>query len=199
MSIYKKLVVTASLSLSVVAIQSKSIEAATITYDFSVGVTTGALAGNSYDGSFSYDDSTLIGIGGETVGVEEKLSINFEFLGKTYTETDDNNFAFNFPQVEFKDGSLVGLQYLVTDVLNGSISSFAIFGDNPDGLGGGDKFSYVNENSVEVSEGSVIYSLKSPSTSVPEPNIVLGLGVIGFGWLYSKRQRVEGRRQEGKD
>lgn len=57
MSIYKKLLVTASLTLSVVAVQSKSIEAATIAYDFRVDVTTGQWFSEQY--LFRHKDGQL--------------------------------------------------------------------------------------------------------------------------------------------
>lgn len=183
-NIFTKLTVaTAGAALSFVAIEADPVQAATITYDFDVNVTSGPLDNNIYEGSFSYDDSTLTGTGLETVGVAEELSVSFEFLGVTYTEANDNNFLFNFPIVEFKDGSLVGLQYIVNDTPNNSI--FALFGDNPDNLGG-DRFQYVDVNSFEVSEGSVTYSLRG-SVPVPEPDIAAELVVLGFGWLLKKK------------
>jgi hypothetical protein len=74
------------------------------------------------------------------------------------------------------------LQYTVS---NGAI--FSIFGENPTGLGGGDQFNYIDETSFEVGHGSVTYSLRPASVSVPEPSAVFGLGVFGFGWLVRKK------------
>ena len=181
-NIFTKLAVaTVGVALSFAAIEASPVGAATITYDFDVNVTSGSLDNNIYEGSFSYDDSTLTEIGLETVGASEELSVFFEFLDVTYTEADDNNFLFNFPIVEFNDGSLVGLQYIVNDNLNNSI--FAVFGDEPDGMGGGDRFQYVDVNSFEVSEGSVTYSLRG---AVPEPGTVAGLGFLGLAWLLGR-------------
>ncbi len=186
-NIFTKLAVaTASAAaLSFVALEASPTQAATITYDFDVNVTSGPLDNNIYEGSFSYEDSTLKGIGLETVGVAEELSVSFEFLGGTYTEADDNNFSFNFPIVEFKNGSFVGLQYIVNDIPNNSI--FAVFGNDPDGLGGENRFQYVDVNSFEVSQGSVTYSLRSHSTPVPEPGTAAGLSVLGFWWLLRRK------------
>ncbi|MEQ8753844.1 MAG: PEP-CTERM sorting domain-containing protein [Coleofasciculus sp. G1-WW12-02] len=183
---YQKLaIVTAGLALSFAAIEANSAQAAIITYDFTVDVTTGLLTDTQYQGFFSYDDSTLTGSGVESVGIAEGLSISFDFLGVTYTEADDNLVDFGFPFVEFNQGSLVGLQYTVS---NGAI--FSIFGDNPTGLGGGDEFNYIDETSFEVGNGNVTYSLRPPSASVPEPSAVLGLGILGFGWLVRTKFRV---------
>lgn len=180
---YQKLAVaTAGVALSFATIEANSAQAAIITYDFTVDVTTGSLTDTQYQGFFSYDDSTLTASGVESVGIAEGLSISFDFLGVTYTEADDDLVDFGFPLVEFNQGSLVGLQYTVS---NNAI--FSIFGDNPNGLGGGDQFNYIDETSFEVGNGSVTYSLRPASVSVPEPSAVFGLGVLGFGWLVRNK------------
>lgn len=182
MNIYKNLTVaTVGLTVSFTALEAHCVQAATITYDFTVEVTSGLLAGEIYKGFFSYDDSTLAGNGVESVAVGEGLSISFNFLDVSYAETDDNTFEFGFPFVEFNNGTLVGLQYTVV-----KDSIFSIFGDEPNGLGGGDKFNYIDKVSFEVGDGSVVYSLRQPSTSVPEPSVVLALGVLSLGSLMNK-------------
>jgi hypothetical protein len=199
-NIYTKLAIaSAGLALSFSVIEANSVNAATLTYNFSVDVTTGSLADSKYEGSFSYDDSTLTGSGVENVGVEDGLSILFNFLGKTYTEADDNNASFNFPIVEFKNGNLVGLQYIVNDTLNNAI--FSIFGDDPEGLGGGDKFHYVDVNSYEVGEGNVTYSLETSPTPIPEPSTALGMTLLGFGWLVKRKikQDTPGKTEKGSN
>lgn len=186
MNSYTKLAFTsAGLALSLAVMKANSVNAATLTYNFNVDITTGSLSNNTYEGSFSYDDSNLTGIGLESVGVDDELSVVFNFLGRTYTEADDNAASFNFPIAEFRDGNLVGLQYLVNDTLNNFI--FSVFGDEPEGLGGGDKFQYLDVNSLEVSEGSVTYSLDSSPTPIPEPSTALGVTLLGFGWLVKKK------------
>lgn len=186
-NIFTKLIVATTLvALNFVAIEASPVQAATITYDFDVNITSGSLDDNIYEGFFSYADSTLTGIGREKIGVAEELSIVFEFLGNTYTEANDNNFSFNFPFLEFKEGSLVGLQYIVNDTPNNSI--FAMFSNDPDGLGGGKRFQYIDVNSFEVNEGSVTsYLQRSPSTPIPEPSSVAGLVVLGLGWVLRKK------------
>ncbi len=184
---YQKLAIaTAGLALRFAAIEANSAQAAIITYDFTVDVTTGSLTDTQYQGFFSYDDSTLTASGVESVEIAEGLSISFEFLEVTYTEADDDLVDFGFPFVEFNQGNLVGLQYTVS---NNAI--FSIFGDNPNGLGGGDQFNYIDETSFEVGNGSVTYSLRPASASVPEPSAVIGLSILGFGWLVRKKFRVD--------
>lgn len=185
-NIFVKLIVATTLvALSFITIEASPVQSATITYDFDVNITSGPLDDNIYEGFLSYDDSTLTGIGQEKIGVAEELSIVFEFLGKTYTEADDNNFSFNFPFVEFKEDSLVGLQYIVNDTPNNSI--FAMFSNDSDGLEGGNRFQYIDVNSFEVNEGSVTSYLRPASTPIPESSSVAGLMVLGLGWFLRKK------------
>lgn len=167
------------LSFAVEANSMKPALAATITYDFTVDVTSGSLAGTQSSGFFSYDDSTLEGIGLETLGVNEGLDISFEFSGKTYNETDDIYFP-NFPMVQFQDSSLLGLSFLADD----SEFAFRIGTSNPDpDVFGGDEFRYGARPDVD-GEGVVSYS----SRPVPEPSAVTGLAVV-VGLLLRKKLR----------
>ena len=79
--------------------------AANITYDFTVNPTFGPLLGESYSGSFTFDDANLIGFGEEFISVD---SFSFSFLGVDYTEADG---APNEPEVAFFDGSFLGLGF----------------------------------------------------------------------------------------
>ena len=124
MSIYQKLAVaTATAALSLAAMEAKTVQAATIIYDFTVDVTSGPLTGTQSFGSFSYDDLALTGTGLETLGVNEGLSISFDFLGKTYNETNDIGSP-DYPIVQFQDQSLLGLNFFV--YYAPSFQSFAV-------------------------------------------------------------------------
>ncbi len=46
-----------------------------IAYDFTVEVSQGSLAGNTYTGSFSYDDEQLTGVGQEEIRVTDGLKV----------------------------------------------------------------------------------------------------------------------------
>lgn len=54
----KLAVATAGAALSLAVMGAQPAGAATITYDFTVGVTSGPLTGNQYSGFFSYDDAS---------------------------------------------------------------------------------------------------------------------------------------------
>ncbi len=85
-----------------------------ITYDFTVDITSGTYSGKSYTGSFKYDNANLTGSGLEfvspTVG---NLGIQFSFLNKSYTQQQDRDASLDFPRAYFQDGTLLGLSFLV--------------------------------------------------------------------------------------
>ncbi|BAY82745.1 hypothetical protein NIES267_22290 [Calothrix parasitica NIES-267] len=94
------------LGISLGTINAGQSVAATITYDFEVRNLTGSLAGNTYSGFFSYDDSLpenqMTGIGAETITSSlGGLSFNFDFLGTVYDETND---TYDRTQVGFNNG-----------------------------------------------------------------------------------------------
>lgn len=105
-------VAVASTALSVAAITATQAHASPITYDFKVNVTQGSLAGKSFSGVFSYDDSTLKGIGAEELGVAEGLTVCMNFLGRNYKETDDSSYP-TFPKLVFEDGKIKRLDFWI--------------------------------------------------------------------------------------
>lgn len=97
MRIYQKLAVaTAGAALGLVVSEATPTQAATITYDFTLTLTSGVGAlqssvGNQYSGFFSYDDSQIYfsdprfgGLGYTTLPTD--FSLNFNNIN--YTETD---------------------------------------------------------------------------------------------------------------
>ena len=83
-----------------------------ITYDFTVKVSEGSLAGNTYQGSFSYDDETLSGVGKEEIGVMDGLTVNMNYFGKDYTEEDDRDYP-KFPKLVLEDGEVQQLDFWI--------------------------------------------------------------------------------------
>jgi hypothetical protein len=83
--------------------------AAIVASDFTVLVDTGSLAGNTYVGSFRYDDSTLTGIGYEYIGVFNGFfEFEFEWMGQLFREDSNPGLA---SRAEFIDGAFAGLAY----------------------------------------------------------------------------------------
>jgi hypothetical protein len=83
-----------------------------VTYDFTVTVTQGSLAGKSFNGSFSYDDAKLKGTGVEELGIAEGLTTCMNYFGRTYRETDDTSHP-TFPKLRFEDGKIVQLDFWI--------------------------------------------------------------------------------------
>lgn len=94
-------------------LSSKPAMAATVTYDFTVDVYTGAYVGK-YNGSFSYDDSTAP-ISCESGGAptscltptDNNLTVLFNFLGNTYTEKNERDSGY--PRVFFPSATNLSL------------------------------------------------------------------------------------------
>lgn len=83
-----------------------------VTYDFTITVTKGGLAGNTFNGSFSYDDAKLKGKGVEELGIPEGLTTCLNYLGRTYRETDDTSYP-TFPTLRFEDGKITRLNFWI--------------------------------------------------------------------------------------
>ncbi|BAY66598.1 hypothetical protein NIES22_67380 [Calothrix brevissima NIES-22] len=173
----KNLVVaTIASAISLITITAaKPTQAAIINYKFKVNATSGDNPGR-YFGSFRYDDSSLTNTGLETIGVENGLALNFNYLGNNYTEKDD--FDFNlYPILTFNNGKLQGLSYFVAD-------KFAIASDNlnnPDV--GGNRFYLLNQSVNATAVGTVSYQ-------VPEPLTVSGTAIATLMGLWMKRKKA---------
>lgn len=105
-------VLITSLVFSGIPIPVSQAQASTITYDFTVNVTAGALTGRSFHGTFSYDDSRLTGRGVEELGVNQGLTICMNFFGQNYRETEDSNYP-TFPKLVFENGSIKKLDFWI--------------------------------------------------------------------------------------
>lgn len=90
-----------------------------VTYHFTVEVTKGGLAGNTFTGEFTYDESALSGEGAEILRVEDGLSVSMTMLGETITETEDVDYP-DFPQLQFEDGEVKRLEFWAESEERGS-------------------------------------------------------------------------------
>ena len=98
----------AAAGLSLFALTT-SVQAAPVTYRFTVEVTEGSLAGNTFEGAFTYEDSLLAGEGEEVLQVEDGLIVTMTMLGQTITEMDDVDYP-EYPQLLFTDGEVERLE-----------------------------------------------------------------------------------------
>ncbi|NEO11611.1 MULTISPECIES: PEP-CTERM sorting domain-containing protein [unclassified Moorena] len=171
----------ASVALGLAVMPTQPVSAATIKYDFTVDVETGNLAGNSYQGYFTYDDTFQFDSGFERFNSRnDDLSVVFDFNGVTYTEEDDFLFPEG-PYVDFQDGELLGLNFVPS--LFTFDFPFEIRDEDNDRIGG-DFFTY-GDFFIGSGDGSVTYAKVG---KVPEPATILGLSVLGASLLLGKKK-----------
>ncbi|MGA7932936.1 MAG: PEP-CTERM sorting domain-containing protein [Kovacikia sp.] len=183
---------------------AESAQAFNITYDFTVNITSGTYSGNSYKGTFSYDNSSLTGTGLESVSpTQGNLGIRFNFLHTSYTQQQDRDATLDFPRVYFQNGTLLGLSYLVVPPT--ANPGFFFVPENVPNLVAG--FYLGNTDAYNGTlAGSVTYNLQlspgpspgpGPCTSsscppVPEPSEIAGsllaIGLLGLGLKLRKKQ-----------
>jgi len=108
----KRSFVIAIAALSTAVITTSLAHASTITYDFTVNVTQGSLAGKTFNGTFSYDDATLKGTGIEELGLPQGLTACMNYFGRNYSETDDTSYPA-FPKLVFEDGKIKQLDFWI--------------------------------------------------------------------------------------
>jgi hypothetical protein len=212
-SVSKAIISTAASIAAVVGVlNSKAAMGATVTYDFTVDVYTGAYIGK-YNGSFSYAGSTTLvpckSGGVQTVcanRIENNLTVQFDFLGNTYTENQERDLSADYPRVFFPlSETSGGLSFLVVSprapvgffILGHTFRVGNTEGDDPYG-------------SEEDNVGNVVYKLRLPNpdtqpgpppdpapdngaAAVPEPSEIAGstlaLGLLGLGW-YRRRSKA---------
>lgn len=146
-------------------------QATAVNYNFTVKVTSGALAGNVQDGSFSYDSSSIVSGGGFNSASGLLTAFNFTFDGTTYDASSANTGLLGFDAdgklSSFYISSSCGLCTFSAGTDNFTITQFPF-----------DGFLYSTASFDDFGAGDVTYSLAG--VSVPEPGT---LGLFGFGLL----------------
>ena len=170
----KRLGATLALLLTTAAFSFSSAANATpVTYDFSVQVTTGGLLGSIANGSFSYDDSSVV-FGGTNKAPTLLTALDFTFNGISYGAASANTGLLSFDTAGaltgfwFGNSCVAGTCSLITHGDSWSIQNSA--------------FAYtalVRGRSVAPGQGTVSYSLvPAAPIPVPEPGT---LGLFAFG------------------
>lgn len=144
-------------------------EAALVSYDFDGTVDSGALLGESYNGSFTYDNASLANSGLESINLS---SLTFNFLSTSF----DLTHAEFSPTADFLDGLFLGVSYTVSgfEPAFALVSSSGLPGDAP----------YFAYQTVSGDAGFGSFNI----AAVPLP-AAAWLFASGLGWLVSTRRR----------
>lgn len=164
-------VITSGLVLSLAVQQVNPAQAATVNYNLAGTIQNGLLTGQTFSGTFSYDDSLLTGSGFETLGVSQ---VNLSFLGSTFTAANDDSYP-DSPTVEFSDGNFLGLNFTVSSSTP-EFSLIPAFGNTVA------TFSYIGTN--DDGSGTIQYTV----VPVPESSTVLGIIAVGMGGFFIRRK-----------
>lgn len=180
MKLNRKLAITtAGVALGYAILEVNPVEAAIITYDFTVTGTENFLVGKQYSGSFSYDDSSSL----TAFGGYRPIDFTFDFEGTTYTEAnllvDAGGYGGFFPGEGLETADLSSFNQIF--FLRGGFSAPPF----PEGL----FFASLGNFPGVQQSGRVTYFLRPP-TSVPEPGSVGGLLFLSLNGLLLKNRRA---------
>lgn len=154
---------------------------ATVTFDFeATAVGLGPYTGNTYFGSFSYDETVLTNSGLETLDpIFGSLTVDFTFEGTPFDETNDVQYPL-FPTLDLFDGAPDFLNYLLVAGVNG-----ASFGD-PSIL------AVVVIDSLTPIPGTQSYAMGMLVDLAPIPTpagaALLAIGLAGLGYQRQKQR-----------
>ena len=195
------------------ALTASSAQAAIITNNFRVDVTSGPLIDQAFFGSFTYDDTALsdpniltdpdvdLPIITPSNGL---LNITFNFLGKTYNQTNDADYLSDpnnppYPRLYFDNGSLLVMEFFVSEDPSFSNptdipSEIYQFNFSYDPNLGGAFFRSRTRAASELDQsgmslGTVTYGIQA----VPTPTLLPGLIGLGIGVL--RKRQAEAKEQ----
>ena len=162
--------VTASTVISFAVVNTNSVNAVSITYDFEVTIDSGSLDGQIFPGSFTFENSSLLGSGEEFLSVSD---LSFTFQGVSYTEADS-------PEAAFLDSDFLGLNFSPDP----SFSFIPGFFDLEEAF-----FTYDFQTGADdAGAGDISYIINSEMTGVPEPsNILVSLAAMGLGMFFKRK------------
>lgn len=170
--------------VSLAANVASPVQAATVGYNFDLYVVDGLYVGETGKGFFTYDDSTLTGNGLESLGTDQGLSVQLNFLGTNYTEADDVNDNGDpldiEPLVNFSDGNLLGLDL---SLLKSGLGPLILIREN--------YFDIPNFGSRQT----LGYGPVSYSKPVPEPGSILGISALGLAWLLGRQKKLSAAKK----
>ena len=158
--------IATTIALTLTAI--KPAQSATLTYNISGTTDSGPLVGETYSGSFSFDDATLTRNGSEFL---TPTNLNLNFSNPIFSNATPMLPA----QLAFSNGTFLGLN------ISTSIYSFV------PGFFSLNEALFAYQVNQQGGAGSINYTLRQePAASVPEPTATIGLLLLGI-WGISKK------------
>lgn len=155
------LITATTLAMGTFTIQTA--QAAILNFDVNVNIDSGPLNGESYSGSFRYDNSSLTGVGDESVALS---SIDFNFFGVDY---DENNGTT--PDAIFLDNDFLGLSWSADSVEFSFVPGFTSIDQA--------FFAYDILGGAGAGAGDITFTQDLDLQDVPESNSVIGLLLLG--------------------
>ena len=155
-----------------------------VSFDFSVNVTSGPLSGNTYNGNFSYDSSSIIA-GGSNDAAGLLTALNFNFNGNSY----DAN-TVNTGSLVFDSAGTLSFFMFGTDCS----ANLCLMSSGTDGLlVSPDYFAYTlkGDNGFYSKSGANAVTYDLAPVHVPEPG---SLGMYCFGILLLLAASASRRR-----
>jgi PEP-CTERM motif. len=140
--------------------------AATQTYSFAGALDSGAFVGETFDGTFSFDDAALTGVGDEYAAADS-LSLNFH--GRAFTLAD----AAAATEAAFSDGVFLGLGVAIEL----SDPGFALI---PGVFDASDAYIAYQPSLGTAGFGSVAYTLAAVPEADTYAMMLAGLGLLGI-------------------
>ena len=151
------------LALGLTTLVTKTVNAAIVTYDFTISPDSGVLLGNTYNGNLSYNDSSLTGANLESTGL---TSFFLPFQGNTYTLTTNPTAS-----ADFSLNSFIGANFAAS---NATLTSGAFTLDINSAF-----FAYDLGGVGNSGTGTIAYTKQSTNTTaVPEGQPITALGTI---------------------
>lgn len=146
-------------------------QAAVQNYTFDGAIDSGIYLGQSFSGSFSFDDATVDNFGSDVVSL---LSFNMSFLNTGWTLANATGYPTVEPDVSFQDGSFLGLS-ISFDTSEVGFSIIPGFSNEFDSF-----ITTATPQGLEAGSGNVVYS---QTAAIPEADtyamLLAGLGVMG--------------------
>ncbi len=167
---------------------SGTAQAAQFTYDFSAKADSGPFAGEMAKGFFSFNDDEPPARTDSSSNFYSLSQAEVKYAGTTYTLADAD--APIEAATSLADGTFLGLSYTSTTLPVSVVS----------GLTNANQGFFTYEAYGESGTGSFSYSLREDqppesvpesSESVPEPSVLIGLGLMSAAFLMKKNLRVK--------